>query len=112
MPFSKNDPNINRNGRPPGKLNRSTEAAKLTLARVANRGLNNIMTDLEDIRKEDPKEAAKIYLKVLEFVLPKMKAVDMTVSGDIQHKVESIKVQVINGHKELQDAEAEVVEDN
>ena len=41
-------------GRPKGKLNRSTEQAKLTLARIADEGLDNLKKDLQEIRKKDP----------------------------------------------------------
>lgn len=88
-------------GRKPGSLNRSTEMAKLTLARLANTGLNNITEDLEEIRKKDPAEAAKIYLKLLEFVVPKLKAVDMQISGEVSHKVENIKVEIIKKEIEI-----------
>ena len=37
-------------GRKPGSLNRSTEQAKLTIARLANRGLDNIMEDFDKIK--------------------------------------------------------------
>ena len=99
MPFQKGN-NLSK-GRPPGKLNRSTEMAKLTLARLANTGLNNITEDLEKIREENPAQAAQIYLKLLEFVVPRLKAVDMQVSGEVNHKVEEIKVEVIEKVKEI-----------
>jgi alpha-N-acetylglucosamine transferase len=88
-------------GRKKGSLNRSTEMAKLTLARLADRGLNNINEDLDKIREKDPIEAAKLYLKLLEFVVPKLKAVEMQVSGEVNHKVEQIKVEVIEKVKEI-----------
>jgi hypothetical protein len=89
-------------GRPKGSMNRSTEMAKLTLARLADKGLNNINEDLEKIRKKDPAEAAKIYLKLLEFVVPKLKAIDMQVSGEVSTKVEDIKVEIVQKTKEIE----------
>lgn len=100
MPFQKG--NTLGKGRPAGKLNRTTEMAKLTLARLADKGLNNINEDLEKIREKDPAEAAKIYLKLLEFVVPRLKAVDMQVSGEVNHKVESIKVEIVEKTKEIE----------
>lgn len=82
-------------GRPPGKLNRSTESVKLTLARLADRGLTNITEDLDEIRKKNPVKAAEIYLKLLEYVVPKLKSVDMKVDADVTAKVEQIKVEII-----------------
>ena len=88
-------------GRKKGSVNRTTEMAKLTLARIADKGLNNINEDLEKIRKSNPIEAAKLYLKLLEFVVPKLKAVDMQVSGEISHKVEQIKVEIVQKQIEI-----------
>ncbi len=38
-------------GRPKGALNRSTEQAKLAIARLANSGLDALREDIEKIRK-------------------------------------------------------------
>lgn len=79
-------------GRPIGALNRSTEQAKLTIARLANRGLNNISEDLEKIRKENPIEAAKLYLKLLEYIVPKK--AQMEISGEINQKIQQISINI------------------
>jgi hypothetical protein len=79
-------------GRPKGAINRSTEQAKLTIARLANRGLDNITEDFEKIRKQDPLEAAKLYLKLLEYIVPKKSA--MEISGQIDHKVQQITINI------------------
>ena len=79
-------------GRKPGSLNRSTEQAKLTIARLANRGLDNIMEDFDKIRKENPVEAAKLYLKLLEYIVPKKSAMEIT--GQIDHRVQQITVNI------------------
>lgn len=81
-------------GRPKGKMNRSTEQAKLTLARLANKGLNNITEDIEKIRKDNPVKAAELYIKLLEYVIPKLKSVDMKVEGEINNKIEKITVEI------------------
>ena len=88
-------------GRKKGSLNRSTEMAKVTLARLANTGLNNITEDLEKIRKKDPAQAAQIYLKLLEFVVPKLKSVEMKVDAEVNHKVEQIKVEIVQKEIEI-----------
>lgn len=93
MPFQKG--NKLGTGRPQGKMNRSTEQAKLTLARLANKGLDNITEDIDKIREQNPIKAAEIYIKLLEYVVPKLKSVDMKVDADITAKVEKIKVDVI-----------------
>lgn len=80
-------------GRKPGAMNRSTEQAKLTIARLANKGLDNITEDLEKIRKENPIEAAKLYLKLLEYIVPKKSAIEL--KGEIKQQIHQITVNVI-----------------
>jgi hypothetical protein len=79
-------------GRKPGALNRSTEQAKLTIARLANRGLDNIMEDFDKIRKENPTEAAKLYLKLLEYIVPKKSS--MEISGEIDQRIHQVSVNI------------------
>jgi hypothetical protein len=81
-------------GRPAGKLNRSTEQAKLTLARLANKGLDTISEDIDNIRKTNPVKAAEIYIKLLEYVVPRLKAIDMKVEGEITNKIEKITIEI------------------
>ncbi len=90
MPFQKG--NKLGKGRPVGKLNRSTEQAKLTIARVANQGLNNISEDLEKIRENDPAEAAKLYMRLLEYIVPKQKSVEMR--AEIDQRIQQITVNI------------------
>lgn len=79
-------------GRKPGALNRSTEQAKLTIARLANRGLDNITEDFEKIRQQDPLEAAKLYLKLLEYIVPKKAS--MEISGQLDQRIHQISVNI------------------
>jgi hypothetical protein len=79
-------------GRPAGALNRSTEAAKLAVARLANNGLDVLREDLEKIRKKDPLEAAKIYLKLLEYIVPKKAQIDL--KGEMVQRIEQITVNI------------------
>ena len=82
----------NKLGRPKGALNRSTEQAKLTIARVANQGLNNISEDLEKIRQENPVEAAKLYMRLLEYIVPKQKSAEMR--AEIDQRIQQITVNI------------------
>ena len=79
-------------GRPKGKLNRSTEQAKLTLARIADEGLDNLKKDLQKIRQKDPVRAAELYLKILEYIIPKQQRVE--VKGEIEQKIQQITVNI------------------
>jgi hypothetical protein len=79
-------------GRPVGKLNRSTEQAKLAVARIANQGLDIFKEDIEKIRKENPIEAAKLYLKLLEYIVPKKSAMEL--SGEIRQQIQQVTVTI------------------
>ena len=82
-------------GRPKGALNRSTEQAKLAIARLANSGLDALREDIEKIRKSDPVEAARINLKLLEYIVPKKAQLEM--QGELHHKVHQISVVINKG---------------
>tara|TARA_A100001201_G_scaffold142790_1_gene142012 strand:- start:3572 stop:3868 length:297 start_codon:yes stop_codon:yes gene_type:complete len=90
MPFKKG--NTLSKGRPKGAINRSTEMAKLTLARIADEGLDNLKKDLQKIREKDPVRAAELYLKILEYIIPKQQRVE--VKGEIEQKIQQITVNI------------------
>jgi len=82
-------------GRPKGSPNRSTEMMKVNVARAVNMGLDYLKEDYEKIRQEDPAKALAILTKLMDFTIPKLRAVDMKVDAEINAKVEGIKVEVI-----------------
>ena len=90
MPFKSG--NKLSTGRPKGAINRSTEMAKLTLARITDEGLNHLKEDLNKIREKDPIQAAKLYLQLLEYILPKQSRVE--VRGEIEAKIQSININI------------------
>jgi hypothetical protein len=79
-------------GRPKGALNRSTEEAKLTIARAVNATLNTLSADLEKIRKNDPERAIELSLKLMEYMLPKLSRTEM--KAEIEQKIQSINVNI------------------
>jgi hypothetical protein len=82
-------------GRPMGALNRSTEQAKLAVARLANQGLDALREDIEKIRKTDPIEAAKLYMRLLEYIVPKK--AQMELQGELNHKIHQISIVINKG---------------
>jgi hypothetical protein len=54
--------------------------------------LDALREDLEKIRKSDPIEAAKIYLKLLEYIVPKKQAIEL--SGEINQKIQQVQIQI------------------
>lgn len=95
MGFKKGkDWNGNKFGRPKGSTNRSSEMMKVNVARAANLGLDYLKEDYERLRKEDPRGALNLLMKLLEYNIPKLKSVDMNVEGEINQKIEEIIINV------------------
>ena len=92
MTFIKGDSRLNKAGRKPGALNRSTEEMKLTIARATNNVLSTINTDLEEIKKKNPEKAMELAFKLLEYVMPKLSRTEM--SGEINQKIQQISVNI------------------
>jgi hypothetical protein len=79
-------------GRKPGSLNRSTEQAKLAISRLANEGIDVLREDLEKIREKDPLEAAKLYLRLLEYIVPKKASIEMR--AEIDTRIQQISINI------------------
>ena len=92
MTFIKGDSRINKAGRKPGALNRSTEEMKLTIARATNNVLSTINADLEEIKKKNPEKAMELAFKLLEYVMPKLSRTEM--SCEINQKIQQISVNI------------------
>lgn len=87
-------------GRPKGSINRTTTQAKLAISRLANEGIDALREDLNKIRKTNPEAAAKLYIRLLEFVVPKQSQVDMR--AEIDQRIQSIVVNINqNNDKEI-----------
>jgi hypothetical protein len=83
-------------GRPKGVQNRSTEQLKLTLLNIANNTLDRVEDDIERIREEDPGRALEFALKLLEFVTPRLKAMDISGQMNVDQRIHQIQVNINN----------------
>ena len=93
MPFEKGHKLAK--GRPMGSINRTTEQAKLSISRIANYGLENFKEDLDRIRKDNPIEAAKLSIRLLEFIVPKKSSTE--IRAQIDHRIQQITVNITDG---------------
>ena len=84
----------NKNGRPKGATNRSSEMQKVNIQRMINEGLDYMKQDYHTIREEDPAKALTLLIKLLEFSVPKLKSVDMQVQAEVNSKVEEIVINI------------------
>jgi hypothetical protein len=99
MPFVKGDTNINRAGRKSGVANRTTEAAKLSITRAVNGVLDTMHADLIEIKKKDPVKAMELAIKLLEYSIPKLKSIDLQGSLEVNAKIQSINLNIVDGTK-------------
>lgn len=94
MGFKKGeDQNRNSNGRPKGSGNRTTEEAKQVLLQIINNNLDSLQKDMNKLRKEDLEAYLKLQVKLLDHLIPKINKLEL--SGEINNKIESIKIEII-----------------
>jgi hypothetical protein len=55
--------------------------------------LDAFREDIDKIRKENPIEAAKLYLRLLEYIVPKKSAIEL--KGEIKQQIQQVTVTVI-----------------
>jgi hypothetical protein len=79
-------------GRPPGSVNRTTEQMRISITRATNSILDTLATDLQEMKKKDPKAAIDLALKLLEFSLPKQSRVEM--KAEIEQRIQQIQVNI------------------
>ena len=86
-------------GRPPGSVNKSTEQFKQFIANFCESRKEQFIRDFDAI--QDPEKRASMYIKVMEFHLPK--GIALTGVGQVVVTIE-------NKLKELADEEVEAEE--
>lgn len=68
-PFVKNDPRINKKGRPVGSKNRSIEQLRMALFDFVNNNMETIQKDFDAL---EPKDRLAFLERLLKHVLPPM----------------------------------------
>jgi hypothetical protein len=84
-------------GRPKGAINRTTEQMRLTINRAVNNTLSTVQTDLEELKKKNPEKAIELSFKLLEYALPKMRSIDITGTMEVNAKIQSININILDG---------------
>jgi hypothetical protein len=79
-------------GRPKGTTNKTTAEIKDIITRVVGNQLELLESDLTKIRKESPARAAEIYMRMVDYVLPKQTKVQL--EGEINHRVEKVVIEI------------------
>jgi hypothetical protein len=78
MPFKKNDPNINTEGRQKGSQNKYTKQVKEAFGLLLEGNLDNLSLWLAQVAADDPKAAMEIVIKLSERFVPKLSQQQVT----------------------------------
>ena len=76
-------------GRKPGVPNRTTADVRATIAMIAERNVSRLEKWLDQIAQEDPNKAADLFLRMIEYHIPKLARSEVTGDGGgpVKHEV-------------------------
>jgi hypothetical protein len=81
------------NGRPKGSPNKFTDKVRSNLSKLTDQKLSDLQDALEEVRSESPAKYVELYLKMLEYTMPKLRAIDNKI--DIaENAIEKIVVEL------------------
>lgn len=85
-------------GRPKGTPNRTTKEVRQQFEHLLNNNIDKLQSLFDKVAEENPTKAIELILKVSEFVLPKMKAVE--VSTMETPEPQELTIRIINSKSE------------
>lgn len=95
MPFVKGQPKIA--GRKKGTPNKSTTEMRQALTDLAARNIDNVERWLTRVSKRDPDKAIELLLKLNEYVMPKLRSVEVSgPGGKPLESVQTIKREIVD----------------
>jgi len=74
-------PGERRGGRSKGTPNKATADVRATIALVAERNVSKLERWIGRVAKDDPARAADLYLRLIEYHIPKLARNDLTSDG-------------------------------
>lgn len=77
MPFKKDDPNINRGGKPRGP-NKVTREVREAYQKLTEDNLDNMSIWLNEVAADNPEKAMDLMLRLSEYVIPKLARTEVT----------------------------------
>ena len=90
MPFT---PGHNKaTGRPKGAENKEKKTLRESINSILEAGIEDFNSSMAELRETNPKAYLDVYIKLIEYGLPKMRSVDTTISA--KDNVESIKIEI------------------
>ena len=89
MPFKKNDPRINRGGRPVGSKNNATTEIRKKYQELIENNFEQLEKDLKSLRAS---ERVKAIIELSKFILPTLKATEMSLSNETNFQAIEIEL--------------------
>jgi len=81
-------------GRPRGAENKETKKLREAIAAITTGGVEDFQRALNEVLEENPSKYLELYLKLLEYTMPKLRSVDTNI-GVSDENVSGIKIEVI-----------------
>ena len=85
-------------GRPKGSPNKENLDLKLAIQAIVNGSIPDVVAVLAEMRETNPVKYTENILKLMEYVIPKMRSVDTNLSVDPE-SLGSIKIEVVTKDK-------------
>ena len=83
-------------GRPKGTQNKEAKAIREAFSKLLENKMPEVETWIDEVREHDPAKAMELILKMSEYILPKLKAVETTFNTE--DGVQSIKIEVVKSN--------------
>ena len=85
-------------GRPKGSPNKENKDLREAIQAIVNGAIPDVVAVLAEMRETNPIKYTENVLKLMEYVIPKMRSVDTNISMDTE-SLSSIKIEVITKEK-------------
>jgi hypothetical protein len=72
---------VKTGGRKAGVPNKASQDVRAAIALIAERNVGKFETWLDQVAGEDPAKAADIFLRAIEYHIPKLARTDLTTNG-------------------------------
>lgn len=76
---------LNRNGRPKGALNKSTQTFRDTVSKLLEDNSKNVGVWLGRVAEHDPGKALDLMAKLAEYAAPKLSKVEVSADVEVTH---------------------------
>ncbi len=85
-------------GRPKGAEGKDTKRLREAIAAITEGGVEDFQRALADVLEDNPAKYLELYLKLLEYTMPKLRSIDTNIElGD--NTIQKITVEVANGKR-------------